>query len=66
MSEEIKDQLEKKLEQPIVEAPEGVIEAKEIAAESAPTKEGEAKAIPEEKGKPSAKVKKQLKSLRAR
>ncbi|MGI6313615.1 MAG: DUF349 domain-containing protein [Candidatus Cryptobacteroides sp.] len=63
MSEEIKDQLEKKLEQPIVEAPEGVIEAKEIAAESAPTKEGEAKAIPEEKGEPSAKVKKAAKEL---
>ena len=57
MSEEIKDQLEKKLEQPIVEAPEGVKEAQETAAESAPTEEGEAKAIAEEKGKPSAKVK---------
>lgn len=63
MSEEIKDQLEKKLEQPIVEAPEGVKEAQEIAAESAPTKEGEAKAIPEEKGEPSAKVKKAAKEL---
>ena len=66
MSEEIKDQLEKKLEQPIVEAPEGVIEAKEIAAESAPTKEGEAKAIPERRANRVLRLKKQLKSLRAR
>ncbi len=63
MSEEIKDQLEKKLEQPIVEAPEGVKEAQETAAESAPTEEGEAKAIQEEKGKPSAKVKKAAKEV---
>lgn len=63
MSEEIKDQLEKKLDQPIVEAHESVAEAKEIATESAPTEEGEAKAIAEEKGKPSAKVKKAAKEL---
>jgi hypothetical protein len=63
MSEEIKDQLEKKLDQPIVEAHESVAEAKEIATESAPTEEGEAKAIAEEKGEPSAKVKKAAKEL---